>query len=202
MRILLPLALCGCALDWTPPDKVEGGAAVDDVVPEGSESTDGQVELEAPDDVTETEDDAEGDAGELPPCSAEGCSTICGWAGFGLGVCRASGLDCDCTQPMSCDGPFVGHGVAGRWTVYTIHVADGSVCTVSTCDGFSGDTRIVISGGWNGENDDACGLGSEVTTATIPISNPLSVAIECLSAACSWSITVDCTPACIAEGQP
>jgi len=207
--------LSGCVLDWsTPKGETEADDdAGDDTTP--TESADGVVDIEDTDDGgpieddaaehqqeadaedAEAEGDAEADGDVLPPCSTEWCTEFCGWSGFRVGTCPGSGMACYCTEPTYCGGPFVGFATSPLWTVYTLHVAAGAVCTISTCAEFTGDTYIIISGGWNGENDNACGLGSEITTDAIPIENPLSVYIKCMSAECSWSITVDCTPDCL-----
>jgi len=131
-------------------------------------------------------------------CSTEWCWATCAEAGFEIGVCMSSGLDCYCSSPTACAGPFRGSNVDGRWVAYEVRVEAGAMCHISTCAEFTGDTYLMVSGAWNIENDDACGLGSELTTPSTPVANPLAVWVSCLSDECSWSITVDCTPACAA----
>jgi hypothetical protein len=174
---------------------VDGEGAVDaDVQPDGVDG-DGGADADA-----DIEDAADGeDAPTLdvvPPCTNPECSTICAEAGFTRGICMASGFDCYCTEPTYCSGPFRGSNVYGRWVAYNIGTELGAVCTVSTCDEFTGDTYLMISSGWNGDNDNACGLGSELVAGPMTGCCVLTIWVKCLSPECSWAITADCTPAC------
>jgi hypothetical protein len=192
----------------------DGDAGADaDVRPDaadGDADADADADVDADDADAETDDVGTDDATDASDvfgrCSDVWCPDYCASYGFANGRCLESGDACYCdggTSETTCSGPFVGSDDvptlpgAERWVAYNIHVQASSSCTVSTCAEFTGDTYLMISSAWSGENDNECGLGSSLTFNTGSLDNPLTVWIRCVGGPCSWSITVNCTPECL-----
>jgi hypothetical protein len=171
-----------------------------DLVDGTDESPDASPDA-TPDSTTEAEADSGstdipyGDTG--PVCNPEWCYATCLASGFARGECLP-GWACNCTGGTECHGPFRGSAPEGRYVAYNVGITMGATCHVSTCSEFTGDTYLLIASGWNGENDNACGLGSEITAGPMVSTPALTVYVSCLSEECSWSITVDCSPDCTA----
>jgi hypothetical protein len=196
--------------DVPSPDAADGEAD-GDADAGADDAADAGADADADDTDAETEDDGVSDdatdASEVfGRCSDVWCPDYCASYGFANGRCLESGDACYCdggTSETTCSGPFVGSDDvptlpgAERWVAYNIHVQASSSCTVSTCAEFTGDTYLMISSAWSGENDNECGLGSSLTFSTGSLDNPLTVWIRCVGGPCSWSITVNCTPECL-----
>ena len=54
----------------------------------------------------------------------------------------------------------------------------------------------MLSSGVNMENDNACGLGSEIVTGPMLGCCALTIWAGCTTGACSWAYTADCVGGC------
>lgn len=179
------------AEDSHRPDDAQPDEAVEDEDGPADDSPDAEHAVEASDST----DIPYGDTG--PVCNPEWCYATCLASGFARGECLP-GWACNCTSGTICRGPFRGSAPFGRYVSYNIGVESGAVCRISTCAEFTGDTYLLIASAWNGENDNSCGLGSEIVAGPMVSGSVLTIYVSCLSPECSWSITVDCTPDCTA----
>jgi len=187
------------SVDAGPEDvALDDAADYNQDAPEESDEFAGDESPDATDDIADDSGSADipyGDTG--PVCNPEWCYATCLASGFSRGECLP-GWACNCTRGTYCYGPFRGSAPYGRYVAYNVGISLGTVCRVSTCGEFTGDTYFLIASGWNGENDNACGLGSEITAGPMTATPALTVYVSCLSEECSWAITVDCTPDCTA----
>ncbi len=92
-------------------------------------------------------------------------------------------------------GPFTGNGSDGGsgtrcLQTYRFMAIAGRSYTISTCDSFSGDPYLVVSGVCACNNDDSCGLGSACTC----VASFTGIATVCASSysdmSATWSYTL------------
>jgi hypothetical protein len=99
------------------------------------------------------------------------------------------------TGITACPGPFVGSGSNGGsgavcLGTYTFNTIAGNVYTISTCNGYSGDTYLRVTGTCACSSDDACGAGSACTCLATANGTATICASTFGSSPASWSYTV------------
>jgi alpha-tubulin suppressor-like RCC1 family protein len=73
---------------------------------------------------------------------------------------------------------------------YTFQVVEGVTYTISTCDSFTGDPVVHVTGACRCDNDNSCGLGARCTCVAESSGEATICASSRAATAASWSYTV------------
>ena len=142
-----------------------------------------------------TNDDANGGLGSACTCTAtsDGTMTVCGST---FGTAAATWNYVISEVPTGGSGTLSGSGTGGQsgqtcFSLYEFEAIPGHTYQIQTCDNYTGDTYLVVSGACSCTSDDACGTGS-ACQCTADYTGLMAVCGSTYgSASGTWDYTVD-----------